>query len=112
MFPQAWSSLRTGYSGEALTNTLRHAFASRVWVFVRRRESELEVEVLDDGAGQARRLSPTGVASSACASASRSSAGSSRRAGGGRRLSSLGTVPDVIRVLLADDQALVRSGTE
>ena len=36
---------------EALTNTLRHAFASRVWVFVRRRESELEVEVLDDGAG-------------------------------------------------------------
>jgi signal transduction histidine kinase len=36
---------------EALTNTLRHAFARRVWVFVRRREHELEVEVLDDGAG-------------------------------------------------------------
>jgi signal transduction histidine kinase len=37
---------------EALTNTLRHAFASRVGVFVRRREGELEVEVLDDGVGQ------------------------------------------------------------
>ena len=36
---------------EALTNTLRHAFASRVWVFVRRREGELEVEILDDGVG-------------------------------------------------------------
>jgi signal transduction histidine kinase len=36
---------------EALTNTLRHAFARRVWVYVRRREHELEVEVLDDGAG-------------------------------------------------------------
>ena len=36
---------------EALTNTLRHAFARHVWVFVRRREHELEVEVLDDGAG-------------------------------------------------------------
>ena len=36
---------------EALTNTLRHAFARRVWVFVRRRDGELEVEVLDDGAG-------------------------------------------------------------
>ena len=38
---------------EALTNTLRHAFASRVWVIVRRREGELEVEVLDDGVGPA-----------------------------------------------------------
>jgi signal transduction histidine kinase len=36
---------------EALTNTLRHAFARHVSVFVRRRESELEVEILDDGAG-------------------------------------------------------------
>ena len=36
---------------EALTNTLRHAFASRAWVFVRRRDTDLEVEVLDDGAG-------------------------------------------------------------
>jgi signal transduction histidine kinase len=36
---------------EALTNTLRHAFARQAWVFVRRRDDELEVEVLDDGAG-------------------------------------------------------------
>jgi signal transduction histidine kinase len=36
---------------EALTNTLRHAFANRVWVFVLRREGALEVEVLDDGVG-------------------------------------------------------------
>jgi signal transduction histidine kinase len=36
---------------EALTNTFRHAFASRVWVFVRRLEGALEVEVIDDGVG-------------------------------------------------------------
>ena len=36
---------------EALTNTLRHAFARRAWVVVRRRVGELVVEVLDDGAG-------------------------------------------------------------
>jgi signal transduction histidine kinase len=36
---------------EALTNTLRHAFARHIWVFVRRRAHELEVEILDDGAG-------------------------------------------------------------
>jgi signal transduction histidine kinase len=36
---------------EALTNTLRHAFAHRVWVFVRRHERALEVEILDDGVG-------------------------------------------------------------
>jgi signal transduction histidine kinase len=36
---------------ESLTNTLRHAFARHVWVFVRRREHDLEVEVVDDGAG-------------------------------------------------------------
>jgi signal transduction histidine kinase len=36
---------------EALTNTLRHAFARHVWIFARCREHELEVEVLDDGAG-------------------------------------------------------------
>jgi signal transduction histidine kinase len=36
---------------EAITNTLRHAFANHLWVFVRHRESELEVEVLDDGTG-------------------------------------------------------------
>ena len=39
---------------EALTNTLRHAFASRAWVFVRRTDDELELEVLDDGAGPSR----------------------------------------------------------
>ena len=36
---------------EALTNTLRHAFASRAWVVVRTRDGELEVEVVDDGVG-------------------------------------------------------------
>jgi signal transduction histidine kinase len=39
---------------EALTNTLRHAFAQRAWVAVRYGERELAVEVLDDGAGPPR----------------------------------------------------------
>lgn len=45
---------------EALTNTLRHAFASRAWVFVRRTDHELELEVLDDGAGPSRTSSEVG----------------------------------------------------
>lgn len=45
---------------EALTNTLRHAFAKRAWVFVRRTEHELEVEVLDDGAAPSRLSSGDG----------------------------------------------------
>jgi signal transduction histidine kinase len=39
---------------EALTNTLRHAFAQRASVVVRYGERELDVEVLDDGAGPPR----------------------------------------------------------
>jgi signal transduction histidine kinase len=39
---------------EALTNTLRHAFAQRAWVVVHYGERELIVEVLDDGAGPPR----------------------------------------------------------
>ena len=39
---------------EALTNTLRHAFARHSWVFVRRTDDELELEVLDVGAGPSR----------------------------------------------------------
>jgi signal transduction histidine kinase len=38
---------------EALTNTLKHAHASRADVTVRYRRDELEVEVADDGAGAA-----------------------------------------------------------
>jgi signal transduction histidine kinase len=39
---------------EALTNTLRHAFAQRAWIVVHYGERELIVEVLDDGAGPPR----------------------------------------------------------
>jgi signal transduction histidine kinase len=45
---------------EALTNTLRHAFAKHAWVFVRRTDGEFEVEVLDDGAGPSPTGSPDG----------------------------------------------------
>ena len=97
---------------EALTNTLRHAFARRVWVFVRRHEHELEAEVLDDGAGAPATASAGG----------RGLVGMRERVAlfGGdleartpprRRLPRPREVADVtIRVLLADDQALVRSG--
>jgi signal transduction histidine kinase len=43
---------------EALTNTLKHAFAKRAWVIVRYGERDVEVEVLDDGAGPPREGSP------------------------------------------------------
>lgn len=36
---------------EALTNALKHAGPAHVHVFIRRRDDELEVEVLDDGIG-------------------------------------------------------------
>jgi signal transduction histidine kinase len=36
---------------EALTNALKHAGPAHVHVFIRRRDDELEVEVLDDGVG-------------------------------------------------------------
>jgi signal transduction histidine kinase len=39
---------------EALTNTLKHAFAQRAWVAVRYADDGLTVEVLDDGAGPPR----------------------------------------------------------
>jgi signal transduction histidine kinase len=39
---------------EALTNTLKHAFAQRAWVIVRYDPRELVVEVNDDGAGPPR----------------------------------------------------------
>ena len=38
---------------EALTNTVKHAEASRAEVWVRYRPEEVEVEIVDDGLGQA-----------------------------------------------------------
>lgn len=43
---------------EALTNALKHAGPARAHVFVRYRADELELEVLDDGAGAASVRSP------------------------------------------------------
>jgi signal transduction histidine kinase len=45
----------TGYfvAAEALTNTLKHASASRVWITVEYEEDVLRIEIIDDGGGGA-----------------------------------------------------------
>ncbi len=45
---------------EALTNTLKHAGPSRAEIVVRYRAAELELEVVDDGAGAPARISGSG----------------------------------------------------
>ena len=73
---------------EALTNALKHAGPARARVTVRYGDSELDIEIADDGAGAdgGRRGRAAATGSSACASASRCSAATSRparRRGGG-----------------------------
>ena len=76
---------------EALTNTLRHANATRAGVTVRYAADAVELSVLDDGRGGAAdpRVTAAVTASPGCASGRRCSAASSRRArcpGGGYRV--------------------------
>ena len=67
---------------EALTNTLKHARGARARVRLGYAPRALEIEVTDQGGAGERDLGeaagPAGVASSGCASASRSSVASSR----------------------------------
>ena len=96
---------------------LKHADASAAEVEIRQAGSVLELCVVDDGSGHARdgtaqRARPRGHARAAC---SCSAAAYRRAARRGRlrhpRIDPAGRSPPVsIRVLLCDDQALVRSG--
>ena len=101
---------------EALTNTLRHAGASRAEVTVRSGPDGVELDVVDDGrgaAGAARRRRPGHRRDAGAGRDGRRHPG--RRPAAGRRLpgpraAAGGVGPVTIRVLLADDQALVRGG--
>ena len=96
---------------EALTNVLKHAARREHRVRLRRDAHELRIDVSDDGAGRRGRRPAT--ACRACGSASRCSAASCA-SGRGRTAASacarLRCPGDVIRVLIADDQELVREG--
>ncbi len=104
---------------EALTNTLKHAAASRADVRVRYWPDELEVEIIDDGRGATALIRDEpgrpGVDrhARACRPARRPTdggAGIRRRVRRARQAADLGRCAVSIRVLLADDQAMVRAG--
>ena len=102
---------------EALTNVLKHAGpGARDASSSATSPSALRLEITDDGRGVNGRARPAAAtACSACASASASTAASldaGPRAGGGFRVVARPALRGrrVIRVAVADDQALVRSG--
>ncbi len=118
---------------EALTNTLKHAGPAQAQVTVRYQDAAVELEIVDTGRGLALARGPApdspgrragagpGTAWSVCASGRRCSAASSRRPRPTAAVSPSGRDSPsrpprdpgdvrVIRVLLADDQALVRGG--
>jgi signal transduction histidine kinase len=98
---------------EALTNALKHAGPARAHVIVCYSPEELELEVLDDGAGSGngggsghglaglrarRRLPRRARVGQACGERLRAARAAAARVGA------------MIRVLLADDESLVRAG--
>ena len=101
---------------EALTNALKHAPGSHVQARLRRTATELEIEVVDSGGTQPadarRRWRPRpGGHARARRAVRRHARGGTRR----RRLRGAGALPGdrrlmAVRVLLADDQAMVRTG--
>ncbi len=103
---------------EALTNVSRHAGQACASVRLHYAPGALTVQVDDDGAGTAARharpagpgLGLIGMRERVTALGGRlhGRAAGRRRLPGARRASRAGTV--VIRILLADDQALIRSG--
>ena len=95
---------------EALTNTLRHAEATRADVSLRYSDGELDVDVRDDGAGTGN---GGGSGRGLIGMRERVTAfGGSLETGPAehRRLPRIGEIPAVTRVLVVDDQPLVRSG--
>jgi DNA-binding NarL/FixJ family response regulator len=99
---------------EALTNALKRAGPARAHVILRYRSNTLDIEVLDDGTGDGN-----GGGSGHGLAGMRRTCGDLRRrarvgSAAGGRLRAAGAVATrrdaVIRVLLADDQSLVRAG--
>ena len=102
---------------EALTNTLKHAdAATRAGSSSVTREHVLDVEIVDDGTGARGNARREAMASSACASEPPARRRAARRAASRAASPSRASIPldggsrVSIRVLLCDDQALVRSG--
>ena len=108
---------------EALTNVVRHAHASRVSVRIGPEDGDLVIEVEDDGAerpgpsrggGSAGGRGIRGMTERAAALGGRADrrtpAGWGLRGPGPPALGDRAAGAAVIRVLLADDQALVRAG--
>ena len=97
---------------EAVTNVVRHAGTDQCRVVIDQRDGQLSIEVTDSGRGGDVTGPATG--SPACGSARRCSAATSRPGAPGRRLprrrpaASARAGPMTIRVILADDQPLIR----
>ncbi len=106
---------------EALTNVIRHAGPCSATVRVWREDGELAIEVLDNGRGPGHADTSAGhglagmreraVALGGSLSAGAAESGGFRRASApANRRQGETVVSDRIRVLVADDQALVRGG--
>ena len=105
------SALPGGPGG--LTNALKHAGRAHVRVHVRYGPDSLELEIADDGLGGPSAFPRAGTGWSASRSASPSTAANSRPARGPTAASSSASCcrrDDATRVLIADDQPLVRVG--
>ena len=97
---------------EALTNVLKHAKRAHAEVRVRRDGDVLTVEVLDDGAGDVRRRHRRARPRRDARTCRPLRRGTARRSAFGGRLRRPCDVAGrrMIRILLADDQDLVREG--
>ena len=99
---------------EALTNTLKHARPAQARVTVRYRSDDVELEVARRRPRKRERVARAATGSPGCASGCGCTAARSRPAkrdeGGFAVRARLPAGTGVIRVLVADDQALVRAG--
>ena len=101
---------------EGLTNALKHAHATQADVLVRYAADDLQIEVRDDGRGVAARADPghglVGVRERVKIYGGEMTAGaaSERRVRAAHPPAPQRTRPMSIRVLVADDQSMVRAG--